>query len=211
MLVLVFLVTISGRAFAEAPVGDFPADTVGSVDLVCAHAPKGSVQPVPPPFDYWVVLVCAEQSQALVPVAGMKWVKHGTDEAISILALPPGASTVPPAENYVPGYRVRFKSLFAAEVTGDKRKRVMAMLQDHLARDASPAPLPAIDHVFQLDAVSVIYDMRYNIYFYIHGLQPVEGIACIDACKQTLFFDIRMDQGASTATPLPDFRQSLTK
>jgi hypothetical protein len=211
MLVLVFLVATSGRAIAETSVGDFPADADGPVDLLCAHAPKGTVQPVPPPFNYWVVLVCAERSQALVPIEGMKWVKHGTDETISILALPPGATPMPPAEDYVPGYRVRFKSLFAAEVTGDKRKRIMTMLKEHLARDASPAPLPSIDHVFQLDAVSVIYDMRYNIYFYIHGLQPVEGIACIDACKQTLFFDIEMDQGASTHTPLPDFRQSLTK
>lgn len=211
LLIAPLYVAAAGVARAETPASDFPVDVDGPVDLLCAHAPKGTVQPVPPPFNYWVVLVCGPQSQALVPIEGMKWVTHGTDETVSILALPPGASPVPPAEDYVPGYRVRFKSLFAAEVTGDKRKRIMAMLKDHLARDVSPEPLPAIDRVFQLDAVSVIYDMRYNIYFYIHGLQPVEGIACIDACKQTLFFDIRMDQSASKPVRLPDFRQSLTK
>ena len=212
MLVLVFLVATSGKAFAEPSVGDFPEDVEGPVDLLCAHAPKGAVQPVPVPFNYWVVLVCGPQSQALVPIKGMKWVTHGTNEPISILALPPGSPPVTSVEdNEVPGYLVRFKSLFAAEVTGDKRKRIMAMLNEHLAHDPSPEQAPEIEHIFQLDAVSNIHDMRYNIYFYIHGLQPVEGIACIDACKQTLFFDIEMDQGASTHTPLPDFRQSLTK
>jgi len=185
-------------AHAEAP----------AVDLLCAHAPQGTVQPVPPPFNYWIVLVCGPQSQALVPIEGMKWLAHGTDEPVSILALPPGASSVPSADNYVPGYRVRFKSLFAAEVTGDKYKRIMTMLHEHLARDASPPSLPRIDHIFQLDAVSIIYDVRYNIYFYIHGLQPIVGIACVDECKQTMFFDILVDGPADQPAPVPDLRSS---
>jgi len=197
LLIAPFLLATTGAAHAEMAAEDFPVDTGGPVDLLCAHAPKGAVQPVPVPFNYWVVLVCGPQSQALVPIDGMKWVTHGTDQSISILALPPG-------------YVVRFKSLFAAEVTGDKRKRIMAMLKEHLSRDPSPEPRPEIEHIFQLDAVSNIHDMRYNIYFYIHGLQPVEGIACINECKQTLFFDILLDKNAAKPVALPDFRQSLT-
>jgi len=206
MLLAVLVMATTGRAHAEAAIGDFSADT--PIDFLCEHAPKGSVEPVPPPFNFWVVLVCGKQSQALVPVEGMKWFAHGTDEPISILALPPGASAGSTAEdeNYVPGYRVRFKSLFAAEVTGNKRQRIETMLHEHLARDASPPQLPRIDHVFQLDAVSIIYDMRYNIYFYISGLTPVEAIACVDECKQTMFFDIVTDETTDKsppASPLP--------
>lgn len=171
------------------------------VDFLCEHAPEGTVAPMPPPFNFWVVVVCGAQSQALVPIEGMKWVAHGTDEPVSILALPPGASVAPQAKDYIPGYRVRFKSLFAAEVTDDKRNRIMTMLKEHLADDPAPAPLPKIDHIFQLDAVSIIYDMRYNIYFYISGLKPVEGIACADECKRTMFFDILSDDDAGETVP----------
>lgn len=206
MRFLIFLVLLAAGFFVNAA-GPVHAQA-SVVDLMCDHAPKGTVEPVPPPFDYWVVLVCGPQSQALVPIEGMQWLAHGTNETISILALPPGASPVPPAQDqdYVPSYRVRFKSLQAVEVTGDKRKRIMAMLSEHLARDAAPPPLPRIDHIFQLDAISSIYDIRYNIYFYVSGLNPLQGIACIDECKQTLFFDIRNDGETGRATPVPGLR-----
>ena len=197
-IILMFAMLVGAIAQAEPAA---PISLPAQVDFLCEHAPAGTVAPMPPPFNFWVVVVCGAQSQALVPIESMKWVAHGTDEPVSILALPPGASAAPEPGNYVPGYRVRFKSLFAAEVTGDKRNRIMAMLKEHVAGDPSPAHLPAIDHIFQLDAVSTIYDMRYNIYFYISGLKPVKGIACVDECKKTMFFDILSDDDAGEAVP----------
>ncbi len=180
-------------------------------DLLCAHAPTGSVRPVPPPFNLWLVVVCAPQSQALVPVEGMAWFTHGTKNPVSILALPPGATPVPRSAEYNPSYGVRFKSLFAAEVKGAKRDRIMDMLDEQIKLSASalsssstrPKPLPKVDHIFQLDAVSIIYDMRYNIYFYVAGARPVAGIVCVDQCSRSLFFDIVLTGNADAFEDLP--------
>lgn len=206
-LVLAMFVVASGAVFAEEPSGptDAPAD-----DLLCAHAPAGSVQSVPSPFNLWLVVVCAPQSQALVPIEGMAWFAHGTQNPVSILALPPGATPVPRSEGYNPSYGVRFKSLFAAEVKGDKHKRAMAMLAEQVklstpsqsSGNTGQAPLPKVDHIFQLDAVSIIYDMRYNIYFYLSGMRPVAGIACLDQCRRALFFDIVFTDAAAATDEL---------
>lgn len=206
-LLLMMFAMVSGAALAAEPSAVFRVPPAG--DLLCAHAPAGSVQPVPPPFDFWLVVVCAPQSQALVPIEGMAWFAHGTKDPVSILALPPGATPVPHSDDYNPGYGVRFKSLFAAEVKGDKRKRAMAMLVEQIKQGASrrssdtaAPPLPQIDHIFQLDAVSIIYDMRYNIYFYVSGMRPVAGIACLDQCSRSLFFDIVFTDDAAAVGAL---------
>lgn len=195
LLVMMFaMATVAAQA--DEPSGIANATTAD--DLLCAHAPAGSVRPVPPPFNFWLILVCGPQSQALVPIEGMAWLAHGTREPVSILALPPDATPVPHSAEYNPSYGVRFKSLFAAEVKGSKRDRIMDMLDEQIklnasgpsSSDARAKPLPKIDHIFQLDAVSIIYDIRYNIYFYVSGARPVAGIACVDQCHRSLFFDI---------------------
>lgn len=198
----------SGAALADEPSGS--ADHFAE-DLLCTHAPAGTVHPVPSPFNLWLVLVCGPQSQALVPIEGMAWLAHGTVTPVSILALPPDATPVPRSAEYNPSYGVRFKSFFAAEVKDAKRARIMAMLDERIRLNASelstngrrPAPLPKIDHVFQLDAVSIIYDMRYNIYFFISNKLPVAGIACVDGCKRSLFFDIVSTHDAADVDELP--------
>jgi hypothetical protein len=195
LLLAVMFAMASGAALADEASG---LASPFAEDLLCAHAPEGTVRPVPSPFNLWLVLVCGPQSQALVPIEGMAWLAHGTDTPVSILALPPDATPVPRSAEYNPSYSVRFKSLFAAEVKDAKRTRIMAMLDERIRQSASasstngtpPRPLPKIDHVFQLDAVSIIYDMRYNIYFFVSDKLPVAGIACVDGCKRSLFFDI---------------------
>lgn len=175
---LAFAIASSARA-AEA-------SSSTTEDLICAHAPAGTVEAVPPPFNVWMVLVCAPQSQALVPVEGMLWFAHGTADPVSILALPPGTSPVPKTDDYNPSYGVRFKALYAAEAKEKKRARALKLLEAAMGKDKPPK----IDRVFQLDAVSIIYDMRYNIYFYVADKRPVSAIACIDECKQALLFDV---------------------
>jgi hypothetical protein len=184
-------VLLVGCGFGQALAAPLPADTpADSDDLLCAHAPKGFVQPLPAPFSYWMVLVCGPQSQALVPVEGMIWFAPGTTNPVSILALPPGVPPVRKSKDYNPSYAVRFKSFFAAEVEGEKRKRIMKLLNEAEARKATDEKFSAIDRIFQLDAVSSIYDMRYNIYFYLSNKLPRAAIVCIDDCKQRLFFDV---------------------
>lgn len=161
-----------------------------AADLLCEHAPSGFVQPVPQPFNRWMLVVCARQSQALVPVKGMIWYAHGSTEPISILALPPGATSLPASRDYNPAYNVRFKSLYAARVEGDKRERALAMLQSALQAGGGADKKTDVDHIFQLDAVSSIYEMRYNIFFYVSGTRPFAAMVCIDACQRTLLLDI---------------------
>ena len=181
----VILAFVAASARAEESTGSI--DPRGSVeDLACAHAQPGTVPAMPAPFDMWVVLVCAAEGQALVPVEGMVWVAHGTSEPVSILALPPGATPVSPSEDFDPRYGVRFKLLVAAEAKGGKFKRVGALLKSALGDE----PLPRFDRIFQLDAVSIIYDVRYNVYFYVDGRRARAAIACIDGCKQALVMDV---------------------
>lgn len=180
-------------ARAEEPTGSLglPSSTD---DILCDRAPAGTVQPVPRPFDLWLVLICAPQSQALVPVEGMIWFAHGTVDPVSILALPPGATPVPKSDEYDPRYGVRFKALYAAEAKDKKRERALKLLETALAAapeaKKTPPKMPGVDRVFQLDAVSIIYDMRYNIYFYIADKRPRAALACIDACSQALLIDV---------------------
>lgn len=180
------LLAVSPARGAEPDRGPASHSAAGDADLACAHAPPGTVIPVPPPVDRWAAVVCGPQSQALVPVGDMVWLAHGSNDAVSILALPPGASPVPRSEGYNPGYGVRFKALYAAEATGAKRDRTVA----YLKRVLGAAPPPKIGRVIQLDAVSIIYDMRYNIFFYLDGERPILALACLDHCREALLMDV---------------------
>lgn len=175
-------------ASQAAPSGD---------DLLCDHAPVGAVEAVPAPFDRWLVLVCARQSQALVPIEGMMWFAHGATNPVSILALPPGTPPIPRTDEYDPSYSVRFTALFATQAKDQKRERALERLDAALAQDQPPQQMPKIDRVFQLDAVSSINETRYNIYFYVAGARPVIAIACLDGCRQALVFDILTPAEAS--------------
>jgi hypothetical protein len=188
-LTLCGLAACLALAHPAAPRADETFASSGD-DLLCAHAPTGSVQRVPAPFDHWLVLVCAPQSQALVPVEGTIWFSHGTADAVSILALPPGTMPIPRTDEYDPRYGVRFKALYATEAKDGKRERALSLLETALANDQPPQKAPKIDRIFQLDAVSSISDMRYNIYFYVSGGRPRSAIACIDQCRQVLLIDI---------------------
>lgn len=161
-----------------------------SVDLMCADAPAGFVKPVPAPFKFWMVLVCAPQAQALVPVAGMVWFAHGTKEPVSVLALPPGVAAMPRTADYNPSYNVRFKDMYASEVTGKKRARAVSMLDAAQSKRDAVLSGTEVERVYQLDAVSSIYDMRYNIYFYVSDNLPRAALICIDACRQMLLLDV---------------------
>tara|TARA_R110000868_G_scaffold13397_7_gene62574 strand:+ start:462 stop:1118 length:657 start_codon:yes stop_codon:yes gene_type:complete len=193
--VVAFCALIWGGAMVgTATAADAPlADPAAEAALLCGKAPTDFVKPVPSPFNLWVVLVCGPQSQALVPVEGMVWLSHGTNEAVSILALPPDAMPLPKTDEYDPSYGVRFKSLFSTEVKDEKLKRAISILETAQAnskhkKDVLPAS--QVEHVFQLDAVSNIYDMRYNIFFFIRSNVPQAAIVCIDGCSKFLYFDI---------------------
>lgn len=186
---------VSTAIAEEVSKGDAAADAA----LLCANAPSNFVKPVPAPFNIWMALVCAPQSQALVPAEGMVWLAHGTDTAISILALPPDATPLPKTADYDPSYGVRFKSLFSTEVKDEKFKRAVSILataQENSKSTESVLPAAEVEHVFQLDAVSNIYDMRYNIFFFLRENVPQAAITCIDSCQKVLYFDILSDADA---------------
>lgn len=169
---------------SASPISSPPAD-----DLLCTHAPKGSLAPVPSPFDRWLVVVCAASGQALVPVEGSVWYAHGSREPISILAFPPSASTegeTGPSAGPGPRYDIRFKAFYAVEAT--EERRLVAMRRLKLALGG--APMPLADHIYQIDAVSSVAGLRYNIFFYLRGAQPRMALACLDQCTRALLIDI---------------------
>lgn len=173
---------------ASMPASATPSGAQSS--LMCADAPADFVKPVPAPFNFWAVVVCAPQSQALVPVEGMIWMAHGSSEPVSILALPPGVTPMPRTKDYDPSYGVRFKALYATEAKGKRLQRALSLLDAAQAGGSVAVPKAKVDHVFQLDAVSNIYDLRYNIYFYVSARLPRAGLVCIDGCRQAMFFDV---------------------
>src|SRR5690606_14971751 len=144
-------------------------------DFLCRNAPVGMTAPVPAPFDEWLVLVCPSDGQALVPVEGSTWLAHGSADRVSILALPPGVTAMPKNGDFDPRYGVRFKELLAAEAKGAKRERALRFLAAALGKE----PMPRIGRVLQLDAVTVIYETRYNICFFLpDGGRPRQAAAC---------------------------------
>lgn len=181
------------------------ASATPAVDnLMCADAPADFVKPIPAPLRFWVVVVCGPQSQALVPVEGMVWKAPGSDNLISILALPPGSSPLPKTADYDPSYAVRFKSFFAAEAKNGKLDRAISMLSTMQASgqvSLTPEQIGQIKNVFQLDAVSNIYEVRYNVYFYLIDDIPRAAVVCLDGCRQVLAFDILAIQESAGLRP----------
>ena len=169
-----------------------PSATEDPTDFLCTRAPAGTTAPVPPPFDGWLVRVCAPAGQALVPVNGEAWVAHGSADPISILALVPGA-TPPGGAGFDPRYDIRFSEFAGVQASDARRPRADALLAAATANGRRP---PAYNAVWQLDAQSNIAPpgkteaARYNIFFYVDGERPRNIIACLDECRQALYLDV---------------------
>lgn len=183
---------------APAPV---PAPTVSATDdpedFLCSRAPAGKVEAVPAPFDQWAVLVCTRTGQALVPVMGDAWVAHGTTEPVSILALPPGAVEPAPSPGFDARYDIGFDMLVGVE-TLDERRRFADRLMTSAINQTAGA-LPDYEAVWQLDALSRIKDMRYNLFFYVKDGKPAHIIACLQHCAQALHLDVLRGEAAARA------------
>lgn len=155
-------------------------------DFLCERAPQGKAKPVPTPFDRWLVRVCAPQGQALVPVLGEAWVAHGSADPVSILAMPPGAVPPPSIGAFDARYDIRFDALEGGKLEGEGRARAVALIETA----AGGGKAPPYDTVWQLDAVSNVGGMRYNLFFYVKGERPGQIIACLDQCRQALYLDV---------------------
>lgn len=163
-----------------------PAATDDAQDFLCARAPAGKAEPVPAPFDNWLVRVCAPQGQALVPVLGEAWVAHGSADPVSILAMPPGAVPPPSVGAFDARYDIHFEAFEGGKLEGERRARAAALIETA----AGPSAAPSYDAVWQLDAVSNVGGMRYNLFFYVKGGRPGRIIACLDQCRQALYLDV---------------------
>lgn len=173
---------------AEAPANtNAPAASADDPqDFLCERAPQGKAKPVPAPFDRWLVRVCAPQGQALVPVLGEAWVAHGSADAVSILAMPPGAVPPPSIGAFDARYDIRFDALEGGKLEGEPLARAAALIETA----AGQSKAPSYDTVWQLDAVSNVGGMRYNLFFYVNGERPGQIIACLDQCRQALYLDV---------------------
>ncbi|ABS62109.1 hypothetical protein Plav_0486 [Parvibaculum lavamentivorans DS-1] len=172
---------------APSPAAATASEAEDPQDFLCNRAPAGKTVPVPPPFNRWLVRVCAPQGQALVPVLGEAWVAHGSADPVSILAMPPGAVPPPNIGAFDARYDIRFDALEGGEATGERLKRALGLLRT--ATSASETA-PQADAVWQLDAVSNVAGTRYNLFFYLAGERPHRIIACLDQCRQALYLDV---------------------
>ncbi|MBX3446130.1 MAG: hypothetical protein KF765_05200 [Parvibaculaceae bacterium] len=156
-------------------------------DFLCSRAPVGKAVRVPPPFDRWLVLVCTQEGQALVPVMGEAWVAHGSADPVSIFALPPGGTPPSHGPGFDPRYDIRFLALTGGETQDERRERALDLLR--LATNGSET-LPDYREIWQLDALSNAGGARYNLFFYRDGERPTRIIACLDQCAQALHLDV---------------------
>lgn len=155
-------------------------------DFLCARAPAGTTAPVPPPFDRWLVRVCSERGQALVPVLGEAWVAHNSADPVSILAMPPGAVPPPSVGAFDARYDIRFETFEGGKAEGDRHERAAGLIETA----SGPEKTPSYDEIWQLDAVSNVAGARYNLFFYVAGERPGKIIACLDQCRQALYLDV---------------------
>jgi hypothetical protein len=156
-------------------------------DFLCSRAPVGKAVRVPPPFDRWLVLVCTQDGQALVPVMGEAWVAHGSADPVSIFALPPGGTPPSHGPGFDPRYDIRFLALTGGETKEERRERALHLLQ--LATKGGEE-VPDYSEIWQLDALSNAGGARYNIFFYRNGERPSRIITCLDQCRQALHLDV---------------------
>ncbi|PKP78667.1 MAG: hypothetical protein CVT81_02755 [Alphaproteobacteria bacterium HGW-Alphaproteobacteria-3] len=163
-----------------------PAPMDDASDFLCARAPEGKTSPVPAPFDGWLVRVCAPQGQALVPVLGEAWVAHGSADPVSILAMPPGAVPPPSAGAFDARYDIRFDAFEGGKMEGERLTRAAALIETA----SGGSEVPPYDAAWQLDAVSNVGGIRYNLFFYVKGERPDRIIACLDQCRQALYLDV---------------------
>lgn len=192
-------VTVADAAAFAAPAALPRSDTktAAADDFLCLHAPQGTVASVPAPFDHWLVVVCTAEGQALVPVEGTAWYAYGSRDLVSILALPPGAPA-PAQQGSGPRYDIRFAAFYAIEATEERRAIALRRLDLALGAPAMPVP----DHVYQIDAVSSVPGLRYNIFFYLQGRKPSMALVCLDRCTRALLLDVTTrSTTASAASP----------
>jgi hypothetical protein len=156
-------------------------------EILCDHAPKGDVLPVPPLISDWVTIICGPTGQALAPELNRKtiWIAKQGEKLVPfmVFAAPPGWAK-PEA---LSGYDIRFAKLVAAERTGDAREMLLKMWD----RAFESSPRPTIDRIIQLDALSVVNGTVYNLFFYIAGEGPRWIIVCKDACKWSVPLEVR--------------------
>lgn len=172
-LAILFLTMLPLMAMAQTPSGP-------PMDILCEHAPKGAVLPLPALVSDWVTVICTPRGQALAPeIKKYKsiWITPVNGQPFALYAAPPDWP-----KSTLSIYDLRFASFSTVERTGEAREKTLAMWD----LGFGPAPRPAIDRIVQLDAYSAIGGTMYNLFFYTIGDEPRWIIICRDACKQSV-------------------------
>ena len=146
-------------------------------DILCAHAPKGSVLPLPDLVADWVTVICVPTGQALAPeIRRYKsiWISTTNGQPFLLTAAPLGWTK----PDKLSAYDVRFSALAATELGGDEKAHAL----DVWDQAFKTAPRPAFDRVVRLDARSVVEGQEYNLVFYTIGDEPRSLLICRDRC-----------------------------
>jgi hypothetical protein len=146
-------------------------------DILCAHAPKGSVLPVPALVADWVTVICVPTGQALAPeIKKYKsiWISTANGQPFLLTAAPLGWTK----PDKLSAYEIRFSALAANELGGAAKAHAL----DVWDQAFKTTPRPAFDRVVQLDARSVVQGQEYNLLFYTIGDEPRSLLICRDHC-----------------------------
>jgi hypothetical protein len=174
IVILWLALSIAASAAKSEEMGD-------AKDMLCANAPKGTVEVLPPIVANWAVVICTPTGQALGPVVKdtpVLWVIAKTGAPWILEAVPREFNR--PAS--LSKYDLRFTDFAAVERKGQGVEQSLKMWDLAFA----PTPRPRIDRVVQLDARSVWGGAIFNLFFYISQGKPAWLIACANQCKQSI-------------------------
>jgi hypothetical protein len=165
-------------------------DAAAKADILCANAPKGTVQAVPPLLSDWVTVICTPTGQELVPEIKKKpllWVNTRTKQPFALLAFPPSFSQQHPA---FPKDDLRFTRLTAYEQTGDAFGKTLQLWDGAFA----PTQRPKIQRTVELDVISVYEGTGTRMFFYFVDDVPRWIVACQprnpDSCATVRTIDL---------------------
>jgi hypothetical protein len=155
-------------------------------DILCAHAPKGSVLPVPTLVADWVTVICVPTGQALAPeIRKYKrlWFSTTNGQPFLLTAAPLGWTK----PDKLSAYQIRFADLQAAELAGDDKAHALEAWDQAF----KTTPRPTFDRIVRLYARSVVQDEEYNLFFYTVGDEPQSLLICRDHCKNRVTLNLQ--------------------
>ena len=158
--------------------------------ILCDGPYADATEPIPAPFDQWVIVLCLPDGQALAPKVekeGILWMHHRKGIPYMVTAIPQGLPRIPKSDTFDPRRDVRFSEFAGGKLSGEP----LDLAKKYLEGAFDNGDEIAVDEVYELDARSVYRGLIYNMFFYLHDGLPRQLIVCLDRCGLAVPIDIR--------------------